>query len=121
MPKRILLVEDEEDIIALMTDLLEGMLEHQVIVAVDGADAIEKAHQHHPDLILMDFNLPRLDGWEATRSLKASEACRDIPILAVTAYSMVGDRERALEAGCDDYFPKPVDIDAFIAFLQPYL
>jgi CheY-like chemotaxis protein len=121
MRKRILLVEDEEYNIVLMTDLLEKMLGHEVMVAVDGTEAIQMAHEHQPDLILMDLNLPKLDGWETTRSLKASEACRHIPVLAVTAHTMVGDREHALEAGCDDFFPKPVDVEAFVAFLQPYL
>jgi two-component system cell cycle response regulator DivK len=121
MPKRILLVEDDENNAALMGDLLATMLGHEVVVAGDGAEAIRLAHEHLPDLILLDLNLPKLSGWEAARSLKASEACRHIPILAVTAHSMLGDREHALEAGCDDYYAKPVDVDAFIAFLEPYL
>lgn len=121
MPKRILLVEDEDNNIALMRDVLTLMLGQEVIVATDGTDAIRMAQTHQPDLILMDLNIPKLDGWQATRSLRAMEAFRDTPILALSAHTMVGDRERALEAGCDDHFPKPVDIDAFIAFLQPYL
>lgn len=121
MPKRILLVEDEGDNIALMTDVLALMLGQEVLVAVDGIEAIRMAHKYQPDLILLDLNLPKLDGWQTARSLKDSEGLRDTPILAVSAHSMVGDRERALEAGCDDHFPKPIDIDAFIDFLQPYL
>lgn len=121
MPKRILLVEDEEAVLQLVSDILHVMLGKEVLVARDGTEAIRVAVEHHPDLILMDLNLPRLDGWEATRSLKQSALFRHIPILALTAHTMIGDRERALEAGCDDYFPKPIDIDAFITFLRPYL
>lgn len=121
MPKRILLVEDDEANRALFIDILEGMLDHEVLIAEDGLEAIRMAHKHRPDLILMDLTLPKMDGWQATRSLKSTEAFRNTPILAITAHAMVGDRERALEAGCDDHFSKPIDLDAFIKFLQPYL
>jgi two-component system cell cycle response regulator DivK len=121
MPKCILLVEDEENSIAALTDVLELVLGQEVLVARNGVEAVQMAHAHRPDLILMDLDLPKLDGIEATRSLKSSDEFRHTPILAVTAHSMVGDRERALAAGCDDYFPKPIDVEAFIAFLQPYL
>ena len=121
MPKRILVVEDEADNMALFIDILEALLGHEVLVAVDGHEAIRMAHEHHPDLILMDMGLPKLDGWQATRSLKSTAEFRNTPILAITAHAMVGDRERALKAGCDGYFPKPIDIDALIEFLQPYL
>lgn len=121
MPKRILLVEDEEVNRALFVDILEVMLAQEVLIAKDGLEAILMAHEHRPDLILMDLTLPKLDGWQATRSLRSTDAFRDTPILAITAHTMVGDRERALEAGCDDHFSKPIDLDAFIKFLQPYL
>lgn len=92
-----------------------------VLTAMDGHQAIQMVQKHNPDIILMDLTLPKLSGWEATRSLRSIEAFRHIPILALTAHVMVGDRERALEAGCDDYFPKPIDVDAFIKFLEPYV
>ena len=121
MQKRILLVEDEPVVSAMMRDILELILGQQVRTAEDGLEAIQVARQYRPDLILMDLNLPKLDGWEVTRSLKKTEEFRDTPILAITAHTMVGDRENALRAGCDDYLPKPVDVDTFIAFMQPYL
>ena len=121
MPKLILLVEDEETNRALFLDILEVMLEQEVLIAEDGLKAILMAHEHRPDLILMDLTLPKMDGWQVTRSLRSTEAFRHIPILAITAHAMVGDRERALEAGCNDHFAKPIDLDAFIEFLQPYL
>jgi CheY-like chemotaxis protein len=121
MPKRILLVEDEESNLSLTVDILTMILGQEVATAMDGIEAIRMAQEFHPDLILMDLNLPKLDGYEATRTLKAKRAFKDTPIIALTAYAMVGDRERALEAGCDDHFPKPIDVDAFIEFMQPYL
>jgi two-component system cell cycle response regulator DivK len=120
-PKRILVVEDEEDNLKLITDILEKLMGQVVLAAVDGHQAIQMAHEHKPDIILMDLSLPKLSGWEAARSLKSTEAFRHIPILALTAHAMVGDRERALAAGCDDYFPKPIDIDAFLVFMRRYL
>lgn len=121
MSKRILLVEDEEIVLDMLKDLLVMLLKQEVHVARDGVEAIRVAQEYRPDLILMDLNLPRLSGWEATRSLKSTEEFRHTPILALTAYTMVGDREEALAAGCDDYFPKPIDIDSFIDFIRPYL
>jgi len=120
-PKRILVVEDEEDGLKLVTDILEKMLKQTVLAATDGLQAIQMAHDHRPDIILMDLSLPKLDGWAATRSLRSSEIFRHTPIIALTAHAMVGAREQALEAGCTDYFSKPIDIDAFVAFLEPYL
>ncbi len=119
--KRVLLVEDEEHILHLLTDLLAITLGQEVLTATDGIEAIRMAQEHRPDLILMNLTLPKLDGWEAARALKANDELRHIPILAITAHTMVGDRERALEAGCDDYFAKPIDVDAFVEFLRPYL
>lgn len=119
--KRVLLVEDEDHILHLLTDLLVITLGQEVLTATDGIEAIRMAQEHRPDLILMNLTLPKLDGWEAARALKANDELRHIPILAITAHTMVGDRERALEAGCDDYFAKPIDVDAFVEFLRPYL
>ena len=122
---RILLVEDNE----LNRDMLSRRLErrgHVVLVAVDGAAGVEAAHAERPDLILMDMSLPVLDGWEATRRLKADGATRLIPVIALTAHAMSGDREQALAAGCDDFDTKPVElprllgkIDALLAAPSP--
>src|SRR5215472_8484731 len=101
MPK-ILLVEDNE----MNRDMLSRRLERrgfQVVIAVDGQQGVDLARSETPDLILMDMSLPVLDGWEATRQLKAGSQTRGIPVIALTAHAMAGDRERALEAGCDDY------------------
>jgi CheY-like chemotaxis protein len=85
--------------------------EYEVSVAVDGEDAIRKAEQGKPDLILMDLGLPVVDGWEATRRIKAQNELKRIPVIAVTSHAMVGDEKSARAAGCDDYLPKPIDED----------
>jgi CheY-like chemotaxis protein len=106
---KILLVEDNE----MNRDMLSRRLERRgfvVALAVDGEAAVEMASSEAPDLILMDMSLPVLDGWEATRRLRAAEATRAIPVIALTAHAMSGDRDRALEAGCDDYDTKPIDL-----------
>jgi two-component system cell cycle response regulator DivK len=121
MVKRILLVEDEHVSRVLMVDLLEKMLGQAVVTAKDGIEAIHVASEERPDLILMDLDLPRLSGWEAARSLKEHEFFRNTPILAVSAQTMAGDRERALQAGFDGFFAKPIEVDAFVDFLRPYL
>ncbi|MEI6669854.1 MAG: response regulator [Acidobacteriota bacterium] len=113
MPK-ILLVEDNE----LNRDMLTRRLERrgfQVVSAVDGRAGIAMGAQEAPDLILMDMSLPDLDGWEATRLLKSSAQTRSIPVIALTAHAMSGDRERAMEAGCDDYDTKPVELSRLLA------
>ena len=107
MPK-ILLVEDNE----MNLDMLSRRLrrkQFEVVVAMDGQEGIDKVHEDRPDLILMDMSLPGLDGWEATRRLKADPATRDIPVLALTAHAMSEDRQKALAAGCDEYDTKPVE------------
>ena len=104
----ILLVEDNE----MNRDMLSRRLEragYRVIIAVDGPRGIATARAEQPDLVLMDMSLPEIDGWEATRHLKQDPATRQIPIVALTAHAMVSDREKALQAGCDDYDTKPVD------------
>ena len=119
MPK-ILLVEDNE----MNRDMLSRRLQRkgfEVIIAVDGAQGVAMAQADAPDLILMDMSLPALDGWEATRQLKAAPETRDIPIIALTAHAMAGDRERALEAGCDDYETKPVEFGRLLAKVQALL
>ena len=108
MPK-ILLVEDQE----MNRDMLSRRLVkrgYEVAIAVDGAEGIEKARSERPDLILMDMSLPVIDGWEATRRLKANPETRDIPVIALTAHAMAEDRQKALAAGCDDYDTKPVEL-----------
>ncbi len=106
---KILLVEDNE----MNRDMLSRRLvrrDHEVIIAVDGQQGVDLATSERPDLVLMDMSLPVIDGWEATRRLKAAEATRSIPIIALTAHAMAGDREKTLEAGCDDYDTKPIEL-----------
>ncbi|HEX3208293.1 MAG TPA: response regulator [Geminicoccaceae bacterium] len=117
---RILYVEDNEDNVYMLRRRLErkGI---EVIVAKDGAEGIETAEREHPDLILMDLSLPVIDGWEAARRLKEVPATRAIPIIALSAHAMAGDRERALAAGCDDYDTKPVDLKSLLAKIEALL
>ncbi len=105
--KTILIVED----VALNRDLLVQLLEddYRLVVAEDGQAALEKAAQANPDLILMDLSLPRMDGWEATRRLKADARFSKVPVIVLTAHAMRGDEERARASGCDDFLTKPVD------------
>ncbi len=120
--KRILLVEDEEGNIEVLISILELMLDqHDVTIARDGHEGIRLANEHNPELILMDLSLPKLDGWEVARALKSNPVFEHVPILALTAHAMVGDREKALQAGCDDYFAKPIEVDEFVEFMRPYL
>ncbi len=106
---KILLVEDNE----ANRDMLSRRLARQgfeVSIAVDGGEGVEFARRDLPDLILMDMSLPVLNGWEATRALKADSQTQSIPVIALTAHAMAGDREQAMEAGCDDYDTKPVEL-----------
>ena len=119
MPK-ILLVEDNE----LNRDMLSRRLVrrgYEVVIAADGADAIHAATSEEPDLILMDMSLPIMDGWEATRRLKADSALRAIPVIALTAHAMSGDRERALEAGCNEFDTKPIEFDRLLTKIEQLL
>lgn len=104
--KRILVVDDVEDNRELVSLYLRE--EYDVVEAADGREAIALATENRPDLILMDLSLPLVTGWEATEHLKRTEATKSIPIVALTAHAMPGDRERAIAAGCDDYMTKPV-------------
>jgi two-component system cell cycle response regulator DivK len=119
MPK-ILLVEDNE----LNRDMLSRRLErrgYQVVIALDGEQGIAMARSEVPDLILMDMSLPLLDGWEAARRLKTASETRAIPIIALTAHAMVGDREKAIEAGCDDYDIKPIEFQRLLEKIDTIL
>ena len=116
MPK-ILLVEDNE----MNRDMLSRRLQrkgYEVVLAVDGQSGVEMAQTQAPDLVLMDMSLPVLDGWEATRRLKADAATQHIPVIALTAHAMSGDREKALEAGCDDYDTKPVELPRLLGKIE---
>jgi two-component system, cell cycle response regulator DivK len=117
---RILLVEDNE----MNRDMLSRRLARhgfEVLLAEDGEEAIAVAGRERPDLILMDLSLPVLDGWEATRRLKRAETTAGIPVLALTAHAMSTDRDRALEAGCDDYDTKPVDMPRLLGKIERLL
>jgi CheY-like chemotaxis protein len=119
MPK-ILLVEDNE----MNRDMLSRRLKRkgfEVSIAIDGAAALEAVASDHPELILMDLSLPIMDGWEATRRLKADPATADIPVIALTAHAMSGDREKALEAGCDDYDTKPINLKRLLEKMTGFL
>lgn len=120
MSKRILVVEDNPDNRILITDVLSSM-DYEVLVAVDGEEGLAMAQAEVPDLILMDLSLPGMDGWSLTRQLKQDAALARIPIIALTAHAMVGDREEALRAGCDDYVSKPVDMRELTSKLKHYL
>jgi len=117
---KILLVEDNE----MNRDMLSRRLErrgYELILAVDGEEGVARAKADAPDLVVMDLSLPGIDGWEATRQLKAADETRSIPVLALTAHAMAGDRERALEAGCDDFDTKPVDLPRLVDKIEGLL
>lgn len=117
---KILLVEDNEE----NRDMLSRRLTrrgYEVVIATDGGQGVAMAQSEIPDLILMDMDLPVLNGWEATRQLKAAPATRAIPIIALTAHAMVGDREKALEAGSDDYDTKPIEFQRLLGKIEAFL
>jgi two-component system cell cycle response regulator DivK len=120
MMAKILLVEDNE----MNRDMLSRRLSrqgHDIIIAVDGAEGIAKARADRPDLVLMDMSLPIIDGWEATRRLRADDTTKHLPIIALTAHAMSGDREKTLEAGCNDYDTKPVDMPRLLGKIKQLL
>jgi CheY-like chemotaxis protein len=119
MPK-ILYVEDNEDNVYMLKRRLERA-GFEVIVAADGEQGLAVARDQRPDLILMDLSLPVLDGWQATRRLKESAETRTIPVIALSAHAMPGDREKALEAGCDEYDAKPVKLPGLLAKIRALL
>ncbi len=117
---RILIVEDNE----MNRDMLSRRLErkgYSITMAVDGGAGVEKAIAEVPNLILMDMSLPVLDGWEATRRVKANPQTRHIPVIALTAHAMTGDRDKAMEAGCDDYDTKPIDLPRLLGKITTQL
>ena len=110
---KILIVEDNE----MNRDMLSRRLQrrgYEMVIATDGEAGVAAAAQQRPDLVLMDMSLPVIDGWEATRRIKADPATAGIPIIALTAHAMAGDREKALEAGCDDYDTKPIELPGLL-------
>ena len=117
---KILYVEDNEDNIYMLTRRLSRK-GYEVIVATDGAKGVEMAQSEGPGLILMDLNLPVMDGWEATRRLKAAPETQGIPIIAVSAFAMASDREKALAAGCDDFLSKPIDFKSLYSKIETFL
>lgn len=117
---KILYVEDNEDNIYVLESRLKRQ-GHEVLIARDGASGVQIAMSERPDVILMDLSLPVLDGWEATRRLKAAPQTRDIPVIALTANAMAGDREKALAAGCDDFDTKPVAMTRLLAKIETLL
>ncbi len=117
---KVLLVEDNE----MSRDMLSRRLIRrgfEVIFAVDGKQGVDAARREKPDIILMDMSLPIMDGWEATRCVKSDDATRGVPVIGLTARAMSGDREKAIEAGCDDYDTKPVELDRLIGKIERLL
>ena len=117
---KILLVEDNE----MNRDMLTRRLERkgfEVVIAVNGQAGVDMASSSNPDIILMDLSLPVIDGWEATRQIKADPATQSIPVIALTAHAMAGDEQKALEAGCDDYDTKPIDLKRLLDKIENLL
>ncbi len=117
---KILVVEDNQDNREMVVKALK-FNGYEAVEAVDGEEAIEKARTEHPDLILLDIFLPKIDGYEATRRLKGDTSLRNIPIIALTAHAMKGSMEEALAAGCDGYIPKPIDVRELPKQIQHFL
>lgn len=120
MAARILLVEDNE----MNYDMLSRRLTrkgYEVVIATDGEQGVEMAAQVAPQLVLMDMSLPKIDGWEATRRIRANAATAAVPIIALTAHAMAADRDKALEAGCDDFDTKPIDIERLVGKISTLL
>ena len=117
---KLLLVEDNE----MNRDMLSRRLVrrgYEVAIAIDGAQGVEMARTETPDLVLMDLSLPVIDGWEATRLIKTSRKTRHLPVIGLTAHAMAGDREKALEAGCDDYDTKPIELERLLKKVEALL
>jgi CheY-like chemotaxis protein len=119
--RKLLYIEDNEDNLYMLTLWFDVLGGYEIVSAPDGAAGIAMAAAELPDLILMDLNLPEIDGWEATRRLKADPATRDIPIIALTAHAMAGDREKAIATGCDDFETKPVEFERLLGKIERVL
>ncbi|MEW6674414.1 MAG: response regulator [Nitrospirota bacterium] len=119
-PKKILIVDDNRDSRELIVKILKGR-GYQIIEAIDGEEALEKAVTERPALILMDISIPKIDGYEVTRRLKSKEEFKDILVVALTAHAMRGDREKALEAGCEGYISKPINVRELPELIKSYL
>ena len=117
--KKILIVEDVEFNLDLLVQLLED--DYELAIARDGAQGVEMATTENPDLILMDMSLPVMDGWEATRTLKADASLKHIPVIGLSAHAMSGDRQKALDVGCNDYLTKPLDEDMLMEKINFFL
>ena len=117
--KKILVVDDTEFNRDLVVQLLED--DYDMVIAENGEEALTMSEQERPDLILMDLGMPVMDGWEATRRLKANDVLKNIPVIAVTSHAMVGDEVEARKAGCDDYLPKPIDEDLLIKKIKNFI
>ena len=120
MKAKVLVIEDNEQNLYLMTFLLKHH-GYEVVQARDGLSAIQIAIQTNPDLILLDIQLPEMDGYAVARRIRSQSAFADVPIIAVTSYAMVGDREKSLEAGCSGYIEKPIDPDTFVPEMEKFL
>ncbi|MCL4248355.1 MAG: response regulator [Anaerolineae bacterium] len=118
--KRILVVEDNRDNMTLILDLLQS-LQYASIIASNGEEALELVGKEKPALILLDLSLPKMDGWTTAQKIKANQDLAHIPIIALTAHAMLGDKERALAAGCDDYVSKPINFRELASKLAQYL
>jgi len=119
--RKLLCIEDNEDNLYMLQLRFDVLGRYEVLSARNGAAAIAMVTSERPDLILMDLDLPGIDGWEATRRLKADPATRDIPIIALSAYAMAGDREKALATGCNDFDSKPIEFDRLLAKIEQAL
>jgi CheY-like chemotaxis protein len=120
MPPTILLIEDDEMNRDMLSRRLK-LLNYRVLLAGNGVEGVALAQAAAPDLILMDMSLPELDGWQATRRLKSQPATRSIPVIALTAHALVGDRDKALQAGCDDFDTKPIDLKRLLKKMEALL
>jgi two-component system cell cycle response regulator DivK len=120
MSRRILVVEDQEDNRQIIRDMLSA-LDYELAEAEHGVEALTAVAKQKPDLILMDIQLPIMDGYEATRRIKAQAAMKDVPIIAVTSYTLSGDEQKARDAGCDDFVPKPYSPRQLLAKIRQYL
>jgi len=120
LPKKILVVDDNQDSRELVVKVLKNK-GYEMVEAIDGEEAVEKAVAERPDLILLDISIPKLNGYEVTRILKGREEFKDLPIVALTAHAMKGDRAKALEAGCEGYISKPINVRELPAQIKSFL